>query len=328
MTNYGSTSGDFLLKLEGTAATLTDVAVISISAPASVVQGDVVSMDVTVQNVGDQEVASFDVTLLDLTDAVTIGTQTVASLTAGGSATLTYTWNTAGASIGSHTLEGRHYFADDNSANDFSTAAVIVEAPLTDVVVISISAPASVVQGDVVSMDVTVQNVGNQEVGSFDVTLLDLTDAVAIGTQTVASLTAGGSATLTYTWNTAGASIGSHTLEGRHYFADDNSANDFSTAAVTIDEARIFTLSATGYKVKGLQKADLDWSGAAANTDIRVVRDGSEIATGASTSDGTGFYTDNIDQRGGGSYTYQVCEVDHNTGQTTTICSNEVTVTF
>ena len=215
-----------------------------------------------------------------------------------------------------------------STSGDFLLKLEGTAATLTDVAVISISAPASVVQGDVVSMDVTVQNVGDQEVGSFDVTLLDLTDAVTIGTQTVASLTAGGSATLTYTWNTAGASIGSHTLEGRHYFADDNSANDFSTTAVTIDEARIFTLSATGYKVKGLQKADLDWSGAAANTDIRVVRDGSEIATGASTSDGTGFYTDNIDQRGGGSYTYQVCEVDHNTGQTTTICSNEVTVTF
>ena len=79
--------------------------------------------------------------------------------------------------------------------------------------------------------------------------------------------------------------------------------------------------------MKGLQKADLNWSGAADNTYIRVIRNGSEIATVAGTTDGTGFYKNNIDQKGGGSYTYKVCEFD-NTGQTTGICSNEVTVTF
>ena len=35
-----------------------------------------------------------------------------------------------------------------------------------------------------------------------------------------------------------------------------------------------------------------------------------------------GFYTDNIDQRGVGSYTYQLCEAG------TTTCSNEATVTL
>ena len=38
-----------------------------------------------------------------------------------------------------------------------------------------------------------------------------------------------------------------------------------------------------------------------------------------------GSYTDNIDQRGGGSYTYQVCEPGTPTLET---CSNEDTVTF
>ena len=35
-----------------------------------------------------------------------------------------------------------------------------------------------------------------------------------------------------------------------------------------------------------------------------------------------GAYTDNIDQRGGGSYTYQVCEAGTDT------CSNEAVVAF
>lgn len=35
-----------------------------------------------------------------------------------------------------------------------------------------------------------------------------------------------------------------------------------------------------------------------------------------------GFHTDDIDNRGGGSYTYQLCEAG------TSTCSNEVTITF
>jgi serine protease len=77
-----------------------------------------------------------------------------------------------------------------------------------------------------------------------------------------------------------------------------------------------FSLSAVGYKVRGVQHADLSWSGNSANVD--VFRGTTKIATSVPGN----AYTDNIGGRGGGSYTYRVC----NTGTTT--CSNEVTVTF
>lgn len=77
------------------------------------------------------------------------------------------------------------------------------------------------------------------------------------------------------------------------------------------------SLSATGHKIKGIQHADLTWSDAT-TTNVDVYRDGLIIATTA--NDGT--YTDNIGNRGGGSYTYKVCE------EGTTTCSNEATVTF
>ena len=77
------------------------------------------------------------------------------------------------------------------------------------------------------------------------------------------------------------------------------------------------TLSATGYKVKGLQKADLTWSGAT-STQVDVFRNNTNVATVANT----GSLTDNIDVRGGGSYTYRVCEAG------TTTCSNTVTISF
>jgi hypothetical protein len=72
-----------------------------------------------------------------------------------------------------------------------------------------------------------------------------------------------------------------------------------------------------GYKVRGRQKADLTWSGAT-YTHVDVYRDGALLIT--TTNDGT--YTDNIDNVGGGSYTYRVCEAG------TSTCSNEATVIF
>ncbi|MCZ6866776.1 MAG: PKD domain-containing protein, partial [Chloroflexi bacterium] len=85
----------------------------------------------------------------------------------------------------------------------------------------------------------------------------------------------------------------------------------------TVSETSGITLSAPGYKLKGLHKADLVWSGPT-STNVDVYRDGSIIAT----TPNNGFYTDNIDQRGGGSYTYKVCQEGPST------CSNEATVTF
>ncbi len=87
-------------------------------------------------------------------------------------------------------------------------------------------------------------------------------------------------------------------------------------AASTNPPASI-TLSATGYKVKGLQTVDLTWSGAT-STSVDVYRNGARITTTAND----GAYTDAINKKGGGSYTYKVCEAG------TTTCSNEATVTF
>jgi hypothetical protein len=79
-----------------------------------------------------------------------------------------------------------------------------------------------------------------------------------------------------------------------------------------------FSLSTDSYKVKGLQKADLTWSGTAV-INVDVYRDGSLIATAAND----GFYTDDINNKGGGSYLYKICE-----SGSTTNCSNESVVNF
>jgi len=78
------------------------------------------------------------------------------------------------------------------------------------------------------------------------------------------------------------------------------------------------TLHARGYKIHGLQKVDLFWSGPTSGF-IDIYRDGVLIITVA--NDG-GFYTDNINRTGKGTYVYMVCLAG--TGN----CSNQVTVSF
>lgn len=109
-------------------------------------------------------------------------------------------------------------------------------APLNDVAITSVTGPSSITAGGTANIAVTVRNAGNQAVASaFAVTVQDATDNAAIGTQSVASLAVGASATLSFPWNTTGASLGAHTLTASHAFADDNSANDQRSTTVTVN---------------------------------------------------------------------------------------------
>jgi len=80
-----------------------------------------------------------------------------------------------------------------------------------------------------------------------------------------------------------------------------------------------FTLTTRGYKVRGLRRADLTWSGAGTST-VDVYRNNVRILTGTAND---GFQTDNIGGKGAGTFTYRVC----NAGSTT-VCSNNSAVTF
>jgi subtilisin family serine protease len=105
---------------------------------------------------------------------------------------------------------------------------------------------------------------------------------------------------------------------------DDRGASDTTSRSVTVTDPGggevdpgELVLGANAYKVRGLQKVDLAWSGAT-STHVDVMRDGLKVATVTNTA----AYTDPIDARGGGTYTYEVCEAG------TSTCSNQVTVTF
>ncbi len=217
----------------------TDIAVTDVQAPGSIVQGTIASIEVTVQNVGNQDVAeSFTVELRDGTAGPIIDSQEVTGLAAGASATLTHTWDTTGSSLDGHTLVAEHHVADDNATNNSADTSTTVVEALIDIAITAVSGPDSVVQGNTANILVTVENVGNQDVAEdIPVTLEDTTDGPTIGTETIGGgLAVGASTTLEFLWDTSAATSGGHTLTATHDFGDDDTGNDLGSTTVTVAE--------------------------------------------------------------------------------------------
>lgn len=212
----------------------TDVGVTSVGAPAAAILDSTTTVTVTVRNRGNQEVSSsFDVTLLDATDSVTVGTQSVAGLAVGASATLTFIWTPH--TNGPHSLVGSHTLTDDRATNNQSTVSIPVNPPLTDIAVTAVTAPPAVAEGHAINVAVTVANLGNQPVSSsFVVTLRDATDNVVIDSQTVGGLAVGANAALTFSWNSTNATLGNHALVASVGLTDGNAANNQRSVVIEV----------------------------------------------------------------------------------------------
>lgn len=92
--------------------------------------------------------------------------------------------------------------------------------------------------------------------------------------------------------------------------------NYSGVASGTTDSAPSLSLSASGYKVKGVHTIDLNWSGA---SPVDVYRNGSLIQANV----GGSSYTDDTGNKGGGaSYSHQVCAAG------TSDCSNTTVTNF
>lgn len=99
---------------------------------------------------------------------------------------------------------------------------------------------------------------------------------------------------------------------------DDDGATALTSESLTLTRPPVvITLGASPYKVRGLQKVDLTWSGATAPR-VDVYRDDVLVLT----TSNDGLETDHIDARGSGVYTYLICEAGSST------CSKEVTAIF
>jgi len=263
------------------AADIHDIAVTAIAAPSSVFVGDVVAINVTVQNQGTFN-ESFDLLLTDNKDGATIGTQSL-SLAASNSETVSFSWDTTDASVSSHTLTATAGPAanETDTADNSRSTTVTVEipaSPLTDIAITAVTAPSSIVEGDLVSVSVTIENAGNQDVKSnITVTLSDDTDHITIGTQTITGgLAAGDSSTVNFSWNTSGATIGKHTLTAHHDFADDDGGNDSGSTTVTVQEKPAVPVAYVNIDLS-VQAFWTIWRAATTVT----ITDGAEVINGA-----------------------------------------------
>jgi len=90
-----------------------------------------------------------------------------------------------------------------------------------------------------------------------------------------------------------------------------------TSSTTTAPTTSTITLSGRAYKVKGVNQVDLSWAGAT-TTSVNIFRNGTQILTTAND----GRETDRLNTKGGGSYTYKLCESG------TSRCSAAINVAF
>jgi hypothetical protein len=231
----GGTFSGMTLTYTPVVAPAGDVAVTVIS-PATGNANASVAVQVTVANRGSSA-ASFPVVLSNMTSRVQIGSQQVNSLAAGASTTVPFTWNTAGLAAGSYQLQAKAGLVagEVNTADNTLASTITLNALVHDVAVNSLTAPATVRPNTTTNVTIVVANIGNYA-ESFNLTLTDTTAGQTIGTRAISGLAAGGSSTVTLSWNVGNATLGVHTLQAvaSTVAGETSTANNSRSASVTV----------------------------------------------------------------------------------------------
>jgi len=214
----------------GVPPVVNDVAVTSVSAPSPVFVGDAQTVLVGVANQGTQT-ENFSVSLADSLSASISAAQSVA-LGAGASTTLSFSWtpNVSGDHLLTATASA--VVGESDTADNTKSATSTVQSPAHDVAVTNVSTPAAVEQGQSAAVSVDVANQGTFA-ETFDVSLSATGGSVSGSPQEI-TLAAGASTTVNFTWDTTGASAGSHTLTGSaEVVTDETDTADNSGSAVS-----------------------------------------------------------------------------------------------
>ena len=238
--------------------TKPDLDITAVSAPASALPGDVITVSNTVQNIGNAAAGSFRVGIYFSNDSTCstsdtlIGTRTIASLAAGA-------WSAAGtpATIPSSAALGTRYIcaladdlnqvAESNEGNNTGFASISIVQP--DLTFPALGAPAKASPGGSITVSNTVRNDGTAAAGAFRVGLYLSADTscttgdTLLGSRVVAGLAAGASgAANTGVVIPAGTALGSYFVCG---IADDLAQVGESSEANNTRSAALAVVSAT-----------------------------------------------------------------------------------
>jgi subtilisin len=119
--------------------------------------------------------------------------------------------------------------------NAAEALGIVVSPAEFDAAVTGLSVPGTATIGDLVSVTVELTNHG-LHTENVDLDVAEFPDGELIGSDTV-TLAPGGSATLGYTWDTAGNTEGDHTVVAEvHLPGDEQPSNDSRSAAVTLSQ--------------------------------------------------------------------------------------------
>jgi hypothetical protein len=265
----------FNVTVDGEAAIpFTDLEIGPLTVPEPVIDKDMVDIDVTARNAGNQDItADIEITLTD--NGIVYASQTITGgLIAGASTSVTFPWF-ASRPPDDHLLEATHNFTDDNPDNDSPSTTVSVQAAVYDIGITNINAPGSVVTGENVDIIVTVENLGNHDmVQDIPVRLVDdhsfsATDNITGG------LVAGTSTQITFAWSAS--SEETHTLVASHEYSgvDDNPNNDSVSTTVNVQSAF------TDIAITSITAPDTVSEGNNANVVVRVENLGTQDVTPA-----------------------------------------------
>lgn len=305
-----------------------DIAITSVNTPNEIVVGDTINVDIDVENQGAY-IETFQVESVDETTSTVIGTQTT-TLQPGESTTISLPWDTTTASVGEHIIASTAGpVVDEIDIMDNTwTSTVNVEPPITDIAITQLDAPGSVEVGEIAAISVTVNNMGNQPVtDDITVALYDESGSTLIGSQTITGgLSPGEAATLTFNWDTTGATIGEHILSATQDRQDDNPTNDEKTGTITIKEKSTTMHVADIDGMKKLKGKSGRW---AATITITIVDNNDNPVTDATiigelTGDASGTITVNTGSDGKATFstgnmpglssvTYTVTNITHTT---------------
>ncbi|HUG71428.1 MAG TPA: S8 family serine peptidase [Pirellulaceae bacterium] len=271
----------------GQAQLAHDVAVTAVSAsPATVTQGDMVTVTVDLANHGTNE-ETFQLNVTESPNGIPIAFENV-TLLAGDTIQRTYTWTTSTeTTAGTHTITATATLAgDENATNNSASTSLEVNLLLAhDVAVTAVSAsPSTVTQGDAVTVTVDLANHGTNE-ATFQLDVTESPNGVVVVASETVTLLAGDTIQRTYTWTTSiDTTAGTHTITATVTLAEDeNTTNNSKETTVTVEapssEATKAIVQSITYTTEGGKNSDRHL-----NDTVAVVDDLGSPVSGASVS--------------------------------------------